>query len=270
MASLKDRAVGRKDLFMFDPRLLKEEPGWNARHDTPELREHLNTIKGSIRALGVLEPLTCYVSGEDLIVTNGHCRLQAVTELIAEGAEIVSVPVRVEDKGTNEADRVLSMLSRNSGKALTTLETAEVIKRLLGYGWDEGKVAAKTGFSMTYIGRLLVLLESPAPILAAVERGEVSASLAVQVQQECPEDAPAVLQEAGVIAQAAGAPKTTPKHVKAALEARNEANPGQIRPEDWKVLGPKLKAAVERALGEPNQGKALTKLNAFYAANFGG
>ena len=279
MASLKDRSVGRKDLFMFDPRQLREDPGWNARHDTPELREHLDTLKGSIRSLGVLEPLTCYVSGEDLIVTNGHCRLKATMELIAEGVEIVSVPVRVEDKGTNEADRALSMLSRNSGKPLTTLETAEVVKRLMGYGWDEAKIKAKTGFSGTYIGRLLTLLESPEPIRAAVDRGEVSASLAVEVQKSNPADAHAVLQEAGEIAKAAGAPRTMPKHVQAAQEAREEAKepvpegqaPAPAKktlrgwPDDAKALAKEVKAFVNAT----NLEKAAKRLCDYYEANLG-
>jgi ParB family chromosome partitioning protein len=222
-----------RDLFMVDPKRIREESGWNVRRDSPDLQEHVAALRESIRALGVLEPLTVYAQGEELILINGHCRLDAVRQLLAEGAEIETVPVRVEERGTNDADRVCSMLTRNSGKELTTLEKAEVCKRLLGYGWDPAKIAGKIGRSPAYVNRLLDLLEAPAPVLKMVEEGTASASLAAQVVQENgPQEAPAVLQQALKIAQANGGAKAQPKHVRAAQGKGHSVN--------WEVVGPKL------------------------------
>jgi hypothetical protein len=279
MASLKELSKGRKDLFMMDPRILTIEPGWNKRKDTPELTAYIEWLKDSIKATpGVIEPLTIYRRGEDLVITNGHCRHRACLELIAEGTDIEAVPVRVEDEkkeGTNEIDRALSQITRNSGKPFTPLERAEVFKQCLGYGSDIPKIARKTGFSETYIQNLMALLASPQPILAAVERGEVSASLAVQVQKDSPADAPQILKEAGKIAKAQGKAKTTPKHVKEAQEARQEAreNPSAAPAKkvrvDWLKVGPKLKRLVEDAITATDPTKSLKKLSEFYEANFG-
>jgi ParB-like chromosome segregation protein Spo0J len=273
MARLKDRAISTKDLFMFNPRDLRQEEGRNARHMTPELREHLNTLKGSIAAMGVLQPLTVFAHGDDLIITDGHCRHTAVMELLDEGVEIAAVPVRLEEKGTNDADRVLSMLTRNGGKPLTALETAEVVKQLLGFGWDVAKVSAKTGIPGYTIARHLELLEAPAPVLAMVERGEVSASLAVAVVKASPADAPAILQEAGEIAYASGSTRTAPKHVREAQEARQEAQENPTAPKkariDWPKVGPKLKRLVEDAITATDNTKPLKRLSDFYEATFG-
>lgn len=256
--------------YKIDPRRLTVEQGWNARHDTPELREANGELKESIRNNGVLEPLTFYVRGEEIIVTNGHRRLAMVMELIAEGVEIEKVPCRVES-GANDADRCVSMLTRNSGLRLTPLETAEVVKRLTGYGWDETKIRAKTGFSPTYLDWCMRLLESPQEVLAQVESGKVSASLAVKVQRENPADAPSILQEAGEIAQAQGKTKTSPKHVKEAQEARGEAKEGEPKRtrKDWPKEGPALVKQVAKAISHSDPIKGLKVLSDYYETHFG-
>lgn len=261
----------RKDMFQADPRVLKIRPGWNARHDSPDLRNANAELRESIRANGVLEPLTIIQDEETFYVTNGHRRLGAVMALIAEGVEIATVPVRLEERGTNEADHVLSMLTRNSGKPLTPLETAEVVKRLLGFGWDLAKVAAKTGFTPAHLDWLLKLLETPEPVKALVSQGDVSATLAVQVVRKAgAADAPAILQAASNLAKADGKAKAKPRHVQEAMEARNEPAPPAPRARvDWSKVGPKLKAQVETALGIPDPVKALEGLNKFFTAQFG-
>jgi ParB-like chromosome segregation protein Spo0J len=223
--------------YKIDPKRLVVDPGWNVRIDTPALREENLELKESIRALGVLEPLTFYVrNDEDLVITNGHRRLAMVMELISEGVEIRTVPGRLEPPG-NDSDRCLSMLSRNSGLRLPPLETAIVVKRLMGYGWDDAAIRAKTGFSDTYTAYLMSLLASPAPILSEVKAGNISAHLAVQVQKDSPAEAPQIIQEAGEIAKASGAKRTAPKHVKEAMQARAKAN-GTPEPIRWAKVGP--------------------------------
>ena len=59
----------RKDMFMALPDDLTEDPGWNVRLDTPELQAHIAMLRESIRTLGVLEPLTVYNQGDQIIVT---------------------------------------------------------------------------------------------------------------------------------------------------------------------------------------------------------
>lgn len=195
MASIKQIASGRKDLFMVDPRLLKEEEGWNARIPSAELDQHIEDLALSIAENGVLEPLTVFLKGDDLYVTNGHCRRMATLLAISRGAEIVSVPVRVEEKHASDADRVLSMVTRNSGKPLSMLEMSSVVKRLAAFGWETKKIAAKTGYSVQHVENLLTLSGAPEELKNQVAQGQVSATNAVSLVKEHGEEAPRLVKE---------------------------------------------------------------------------
>jgi len=264
--------------YKIDPRRLQIEPGWNARHDTPALRQANAELKESIRALGVQEALTAYVDGETIIVTNGHRRLSMTMELIAEGEPIQTVPVRLES-GSNDAARCLSMLTRNSGLRLDPLETAEVIQRLINFGWDAAQVSAKTGFSRASVFESLALLAAPAQVLGMVKRGEVSASLAVQTVKDEGRNASSVLQEAGRIAEASHAPRVAPRHVKAVQAARAEASPevpaeppARRRYVNWSEVGPKQSKFAQRifdAAPGPERDKAVQKAYEFHKTTFG-
>jgi hypothetical protein len=118
------------------------------------------------------------------VVTNGHCRLLAVKLVMSEGVEIKSVPVRVEQRYNNEADRTLSMITRNSGKPLTPLETAMVIRKLLGYGWSIPDISTKTGYSAKKINWHMDLLSTNPEIQNLVKDGKVSATLAIKTVKE--------------------------------------------------------------------------------------
>ncbi len=172
----------RVDMYQIDPDIIKEEDGWNIRQENDDLTAHIRQLADSIKELGVLEPLTIYQKKDgDIVLTNGHCRLAAVRLAQSEGAEIKTVPVRNEAKTSNDADRVLSMLTRNSGKPLTSLEQACVIKRLFGFGWSQTEIAKKTGYSVPHIGNLIELSSAPAEVQQLVSEGKVSATLATQI-----------------------------------------------------------------------------------------
>jgi hypothetical protein len=193
------------------------------------------------------------------------------------------------------------MLTRNSGLRLDPFETAEVIQRLLDFGWKMDQICAKTGFSRASLAQSLALLKSPAQVLGMVERGEVSASLAVQTVKDEGRNAPDVLQEAGRIAEAAHAPRVAPKHVKAAQVARAEAFqaspivseganapgglesrsirdlqadevPARRRYVNWSEVGPKQSKHLARiceAAPGPERDKAVEKAYEFHKSVFG-
>jgi ParB family chromosome partitioning protein len=231
VARLKDIAEGTKDLYMLDPAKITEEPGWNARVDGPDLDTHIRQLADSIKEIGVQEPVTVYMKGDTVVLTNGHCRLMAVRLAMSEGAEIKSIPCRVEERYSNDADRVLSLITRNSGKPLSPLEQASVVKRLIQFGWVTSQIAAKTGFSVTHVNDLLVLGGAPTQVTNMVANGEVSAANAVKTIRKHKENAPEKLQEART---AAGSSRVTSKH----LDKPTGIN--------WQVIGPKLLAAVTK------------------------
>lgn len=211
MARLKDLAVGTKDLYMLSPDIINEEPGWNARIDGPDLDAHIRQLADSIKEVGVQEPVTVYQKGDTIILTNGHCRLMAVRLAITEGADILSIPCRVEDRYSNDADRVLSLITRNSGKPLSPLEQSTVVKRLVAFGWTVSQIASKTGFSVSHVNDLLVLGGASAAVTEMVSNGQVSATAAVKTIRKHKEAATEVLQAAGKTA--GPGKKVTEKHI---------------------------------------------------------
>jgi ParB/RepB/Spo0J family partition protein len=179
MASIKTEAVGRKDLFLIAPEKIQEKAGWNVRDASPELTEHIEELALSISQIGVQQPLTVYMEDDIIYLSDGHCRLSAVRKAIEMGAEIKSVPCRVEERYSNDADRVLTMITRNSGKPLTPFEKSKVIKQLVNFGWSKEDIAAKIGMTAAYVVRLLEMQSMPEQLKEAVVSGNVSASLAL-------------------------------------------------------------------------------------------
>jgi len=234
MARLKDVAVGVKDLFMMDPRILETKAGWNVREIDAKYEEGILELMTSIRKEGVKESLTIYEENGHYFISNGHRRHDATMRLIKLGEDIKSVPCRTEDKYASEGDRIISMLIRNSGVPLTPMEQANVYKRLLAFGWELPEIAEKVGKSQTYVDGLLKLTAAPAEIVAMVKAGEVSASTAVKtIRQEGSAQACETLKEAKLQLAACGSGKTkvTPKHLKKAST-------------DWAKAGPSLKDRI--------------------------
>jgi hypothetical protein len=229
--AIKDLIIKRSDMYQVDPTILREAPGWNVRLPGPDLDAHIRFLADSIKNEGVREPLTCYLEDDTLFVTNGHCRLKATLLAISEGAEILSVPMKLEDRYSNEPDRVLSMITRNTGKPLTALETAEVIKRLMKFGWAADMIVAKTGYSISQIKNFLELSAAPDEILAMVNNGEVSATLATKiVKEKGAAEAVEVLKGAVETSKQAGKKKATQRDI--ANIKKKKVN--------WNVQGKKL------------------------------
>jgi len=115
---------GVRDMPMIDPRILVIEDQFNPRDYTlPENRAHLDELKQSIRANGTIKPLLVRwdAATKSAIVVDGECRLRANLELIAEGEEILAVPC-VQVAGGNEAERLLTAITANTGKSLSKWE----------------------------------------------------------------------------------------------------------------------------------------------------
>src|SRR5882672_7451651 len=135
LASLSE---GRSDLLRIDPRKLVIKDGWNSRDMTdPTNIEHVEQLALSIAEVGVKQSITVYWENGTAYVTDGHIRLLAVMKAIKTGADIKTVPVKGEDRYSNEADRIFSQIILNSGKPLSQMEQAKVFKRLLDLGWQQ-------------------------------------------------------------------------------------------------------------------------------------
>ncbi len=232
---IKNLIKGRLDMYRVDPSTLVEDKGWNVRIEGPELEAHIRYLADSIKEEGVKEPLTCYIKDDELHITNGHCRLKAVELAMSEGVEILTVPVRLEDRFSKAEDRVLSMVTRNSGKSLNQLELGEIFKRLLKYGWTVAQIAKKTSFSSQHVNNILALSGAPTEVTDMVRDGKISPTLASNTVNKEGVLAAEVLQDAIDGAIEDGKKKATQKDVN---KVKGKKHKKKSIP--WKNFGPQM------------------------------
>ncbi len=213
--AIKDVAQGRSDLYRVDPNIIQIKDDWNSRdNDDPANADHIATLAASIKEIGVKKPLVCYMENDIVYVSDGHCRLMAVQQLIKAGVEIKTVPVMVEDRHSNEADRIFSQIVHNQGKPLTGIEQAKVFKRLLDLGWKQKDIADKAGISGGRVSQLLELLTLPVVLQKFITEGKASASMVLNTFKKHNGDVALTVQElsgAVMVAQEQGRKRAMPK-----------------------------------------------------------
>lgn len=249
--NIKTLALGRKDVFMLDPTILKC-PAWNMRDDTAELQEHIETISRSIAKVGFLpdRAVVAYQEGGEFFLSDGKCRLAGTLLAIKNGADIKAIPVILEPRGSNEADRIAGMLTRNSGKNLTPLEQGRVYKRLQAFGWDDQRIADVSGKSLSHVKHIFTLMEATPVTQAQIVAGEVAASVVVQaVREHGPAKAETVVQDAVGDAKRRGRKRATGAAV-AAQSATKEDKPIQG---DLQTVVTAVAAAVQATCSESTE-----------------
>ena len=215
--AMAEASAGRRDLWQVPVAQLVVADGFNVRTKNEEHKAHIASLKQSILQNGFLshKPLAGFVAAKDgkniVVITDGHCRFEAVLAAIADGAQIEELPVVVSPKGTNEEDLVVGLIASNSGKPLSPLEKAAVCKRLVGFGWDEEKIAARLSMTVEYVGSLLLLISASAGVRGLVERDQVSATTAITALKKHKEKAGEVLLAGVAAAKSSGKGKATAK-----------------------------------------------------------
>lgn len=217
MARLQDLGK-RRDIVLLHPSKVVVAPGFNARDFTrPEVQQHVQSLAASIRENGVLAPLTVYMDGDQPILTDGECRLRASLLAIEGGWDCGDgIPCQLDAKpaATNEAERALSLLTRNSALPLAPVEQAEVYRRLEAAGWPVEKMASRTGRSGEHVRNMLALAAAPVAVQQAIKVGEISASAAATIVRKEGAKAAEIVTQAVETAKAAGKAKVTPKDLK--------------------------------------------------------
>lgn len=208
--------VSKFDAFRIDPRKLTVTDGYNVRDfTTPSAIEALTILKESIREEGgVLVPLEVRMVGDEVHVVSGHRRLRAVMDLIAEGIEIDSVPAVTEAKTTNDAERVLRLVTHNSGEPLSMLEKAEVVRRLINMGWSREKITARLGYKTPQsVMNFEHLLAAPEAVKEAIRQDEIAPSTAVELVRKHGDKAAEKLPELKAAAAKRGKAKASVRDV---------------------------------------------------------
>lgn len=228
---LRDLAASKRDMLMFDPRIIQVEPGYNIRDlETADAKAKLLELARSIASEGVKIPLTVRLKGEEVFVVAGHRRRAASLIAIDElGAEIAAIPCIAEPKGTSEADRCADLIVSNSGEPLTPLEIAAVVKRLIGFGWEPDNIAKRLGWATKQtVENYLTLLSAPEAVQEMVRNNEVSASTATSVIRKQGDRAEQTLVDAKAKATSEGKTRITKAHV-SSTTGEFQATAGNIK-----------------------------------------
>lgn len=178
---LRDLKTSARDQLMIDPRIIETDKNFNPRdYRLPENRAHLDELKRSIKANGVINPLLIRFDAERkaAVLVDGECRLRATLELIKEGAEILTIPT-IQVPGNNEADRLLVAVTANTGKPLSKWELGGAFRRFHKYGWSPDQIETKTGYALRFINEAMELDDAPDDVKFLLSEQAVTPSLAL-------------------------------------------------------------------------------------------
>lgn len=242
---LRDLKESARDQLMIDPRIIKTEKGHNPRDFTlPENREHLDSLKTSIAAMGTLQPLFIrYDPGtQSAILVDGECRLRANLELIKEGHEIKSVPT-IQVQGGNEAERLMVALTANTGKGFSQWELGTSVRKLQAFGWTVEDIATKMGKSVRFLNDAIQLSDTPQDVKRLLSEGSVTPALALSHARKSGDQAGVTLRKAMEEAKAKGKKKATkPQGVTRTQRILNAAGELAAAVEANEPIGPVLRA----------------------------
>jgi ParB-like chromosome segregation protein Spo0J len=210
VTSLKQVGV-RRDYQMIDPRLIDIEKDFNPRrYDLPENRAHLDELKRSISEIGLIQPLIVRFNRETgrATVVDGESRLRSIMELIDEGHPILSeadIPCFPAPQGSNdEAGRLLTAITANTGKPLSKWELGGAFQRLFDFGLSPEKIMGRTGYTERFIREAMELADAPQEIKELLSAAAVTPSLALATIRANGSDAAAVLKQRVEVAKVNG------------------------------------------------------------------
>lgn len=173
-------------VYEVDPAILTI--GTNVRVDVRERDEFAQ----SIRALGVLEPITVY-AGEDgaLVVYRGQRRTVTATRV---GTPSGTVPVRVVER-PEEAERIVTQVSENVHRAaMRETEERDAIEQLALLGVSAAQIAKRTAIKREQVDAALTVAQSPTAKERMETAGLTLTQAAVLAEFEDDPDAVAVLE----------------------------------------------------------------------------
>jgi ParB/RepB/Spo0J family partition protein len=169
--------VKNTDLLLVPYEKLKIIEGFNIREDMGDLL----ALADNIQENGLRDPLRGYKEkGEDVyVVTDGHRRHAAMGLFVPGLSDTYYVAFVREPAKYNDEQRVIDMFIMNDGKPLTPLEQAEGVRRMQAYGYSDAEIGTKISRSPSYVGKLASLAMAPKKLIKLIQKGRISASLAM-------------------------------------------------------------------------------------------
>jgi hypothetical protein len=231
---IKAMSVKTGSSYRVNPFDIDVEVGFNARDfSTPEAMESIAEIGFSIAHEGVHENLLVRTGLDGrLKLVNGERRLRGTFYAINvmgmyAGVNLdegtvgnVSIPVRLEVKGTSDIDRIANQRLLNTSVPFSIFEDGIIVKRLLAFNLSPKEIHEKTSMNPAYQLRALEALECPEQIKEKIRSGIVSHTFASQVLKESTSEQDAIekIEQAVNVATAQGKTRATAKHVEGGLK----------------------------------------------------
>lgn len=224
MARLTDLGHGKLDCPKLDPRDVIIRKGFNYRDTSTEAAEaHIQWLMGSIKEIGVQEPIRVEFADGKAYLVNGECRLLACQRLWKEG---VKVPYKeggfgpplipAIQKSGDEAEILAASMVANGSLPPSKLEFGAAAARLEAFGWPKEKIALyipphiglKGAKAIRFVTEAVDLHQAPIAVKEAVRNGvdgvKVTDSLALSAVRKSREKAPEIIKEAVDQAKAKG------------------------------------------------------------------
>ena len=142
-------------------------------------REKLDTLKRSIKNVGLLQPVVLKAKGKRYEIIVGHRRLTAMAEMKEE-----RIPARVFD-GERLARAEVAKLHENLEREdVNALDEARFIARIhKEYELSQAEIAKQIGRSEGYVSQRVAIINAPAIVQEALEDGLISFSVAREFAQ---------------------------------------------------------------------------------------
>jgi ParB-like chromosome segregation protein Spo0J len=205
-----DRAfeAHRPESAKLKPWDIRIDPLWNPRDmQSPETLAHIEGLKASIKARGILESVGVKYDPRTQTPTlvYGECRVTATRQLWDEGHEILVPAVRATG---DEAELTVQNLVSNTGQQLRQDEVGASCKKLLAWGWTPEKIASHIGKPLRYVTDAIALVDTPLEAKRMIAAGLVTSAHVLHAVHERGDGAVSHLKEQ-VAARSGGTGKTT-------------------------------------------------------------
>jgi ParB-like chromosome segregation protein Spo0J len=210
---IKSGVIKRLDSGMFVRREdIHIEPGFNLRNPRdPENAPYLEALVGHMARGGKVPALEVRPRDDGGVwLVDGEFRLTAYGILADKGQPVEWIAV-VPFEG-NDIERTTRIMTSNESRKLTPLQIAEGYRRLRDtFNLTPDDIARRVIKTRQHVDQMLILANAPHQVQQMVQRGDVSASVAIDVTRQHGEKAKHILADAKA---KAGGQKVTPKSVK--------------------------------------------------------
>ena len=214
-AESKVKGVSKATSFQVDAFEIEIEEGFNRPID----RDHIESIKATLRAGGKLKPIDVRVhrtaEKSRIVMVDGEHRMWAVRELIEDfragretGLDMSPIMAANEFKGS-DADRIAHLITSAQGLGIAPLDLGIQYKKLLSLHWTRQQIADRVGKSITHVDQCIMLAEANTDVQQSIRAGQVTGTVAVDILREHGDDAGKVIQEELKKAKAKGKDKVT-------------------------------------------------------------